>query len=123
MLDQRLAAEREQLFRHPRAHPLSHAAAEHHRDHPHEPDSTPRPGASSWAAAAQKSRFSHGHEIVRVPGSCGEGLAWRGRFAGGVVGIALDRWWVLRRTSLPGWLRLLSGVFLPAAGVTAGYIL
>jgi hypothetical protein len=31
-----------------------------------------------------------------------------------VVGIALD--------SPPGWLGLLSGVFLPAAGVTAGYI-
>ena len=49
--------------------------------------------------------------------------AWRGRFAGGVVGIALDRWWVLRWTAcLASWLGLLSGVFLPAAGVTAGYI-
>ena len=40
--------------------------------------------------------------------------ASRGRFAAGVVGIALD--------NPPGGLRLLSGVFLPAAGVTAGYI-
>jgi hypothetical protein len=32
-----------------------------------------------------------------------------------VVGIALD--------NLPGGLRLLSGVFLPATGMTAGYIL
>jgi len=35
-------------------------------------------------------------------GGAARGLAWRGRFAGGVVGIALDRWWVLRLDSLPG---------------------
>ena len=40
--------------------------------------------------------------------------AWRGRFARGVVGIALD--------NLPGGRRLLSGVFLPATDMTAGYI-
>ena len=37
-----------------------------------------------------------------------------GCFAGGLVGIALN--------NLPGGLRLLSGVFLPATGMTAGYI-
>jgi hypothetical protein len=42
------------------------------------------------------------------------GFTLVGRFAGGLVGIALN--------NLPGGLRLLSGVFLPATGMTAGYI-
>jgi hypothetical protein len=40
--------------------------------------------------------------------------AWRGRFRRGHAGYALDR--------LSHKLRLLSGVFLPATDVTAGYI-
>ena len=46
------------------------------------------------------------------PGTWGFTLV--GCFAGGLVGIALN--------NLPGGLRLLSGVFLPATGMTAGYI-
>jgi hypothetical protein len=41
--------------------------------------------------------------------------AWRGRFRPGHAGYALNR--------LSSGLRLLSGVFLPATDVTAGYIL
>ncbi len=51
---------------------------------------------------------------TRAVGRGGGGLAWPGRFAGGLVGIALN--------NLPGGLRLLSGVFLPATGMTAGYV-
>ena len=42
-LDQRGPAQGEQLLRQARAQPLADAAAQHHRDHPHVPDST-RPG-------------------------------------------------------------------------------
>jgi len=52
-----------------------------------------------------------------VPGPWGAGRGvWPGRAvsAGGLVGIALN--------NLPGELRLLSGVFLPATGMTAGYV-
>jgi hypothetical protein len=50
---------------------------------------------------------------VAVPGT-GEGRVGGSRFAGGLVGISLD--------NPPGGPRLLSGVFLPATGMTAGYI-
>ena len=42
-LHQRLAAQRQQLLRHPRAEPLPDAAAQHHRDHPHGRTLPPRP--------------------------------------------------------------------------------
>jgi hypothetical protein len=45
----------------------------------------------------------------------------RGCFAGGMVGM---RWtnYGYALDNLPSGLRLLSGVFLPATGTTAGYI-
>jgi hypothetical protein len=43
VLDQRLAAQPQQLLGQRRADPLTDAAAQHHRDHPHEPDSNRSP--------------------------------------------------------------------------------
>jgi hypothetical protein len=45
VLHQRLAAQPQQLLGQRRADPLTDAAAQHHRDHPHEPDSNPPPAA------------------------------------------------------------------------------
>jgi hypothetical protein len=109
-LDQRPAAQAEQLLRHPRAEPLAHAAAEHHRDHPHEPDST---------------RQARGRRIPNEwPGGAGDrwgtgrtGLFHRCR-AGYCAGTACPA------TACDGCARAgrLTGVFLPAAGATVGYI-
>jgi hypothetical protein len=45
VLNQRCAAQPQQLLGQRRAHALTDAAAQHHRDHPHEPDSNPPPAA------------------------------------------------------------------------------
>ena len=66
-------------------------------------------GRGDMAAGRAGAAFGHG------PWGLGRGgFTLVGCFAGGLVGIALD--------NLPSGLRLLSGVFLPATGVTAGYI-
>jgi hypothetical protein len=51
VLDQRPAAQPEQLLGQRRADPLTDAAAQHHRDHPHDPDSNPLTAAVFAAAA------------------------------------------------------------------------
>ena len=75
-LHQRLAAQGQQLLRHPRAEPLPHATAQHYRDHPHEPDSTappaqrPRlcPAHDHPASLARAAGPDHPASLARAPG-------------------------------------------------------
>ena len=60
VLDQRLAAQPQQLLGQRRADPLTDAAAQHHRDHPHEPDSNPPPAAVFTPAKLGKALDSLG---------------------------------------------------------------
>ncbi len=60
VLDQRLAAQPQQLLGQRRAHPLTDAAAQDHRDHPHDPDSNPAPAAVFTPAKPGKALDSLG---------------------------------------------------------------
>jgi hypothetical protein len=60
VLDQRPAAQPQQLLGQRRPDPLTGPAAQHHRDHPHDPDSNPAPAAVFTPAKPGKALDSLG---------------------------------------------------------------